>query len=137
VLLNYLLPFVDHYVGVDLSQLAIERASARYEEHRNATFSLAAADQLSVTPGRFSSVVFNEVLYYCADPLGLLERYRAALAPGGTFVVSVTLPLQPLWNALVKHYERHVVEHWRLEDHHSQKAWFVGVIAPDGSVEPA
>jgi SAM-dependent methyltransferase len=41
------------------------------------------------TGERFDAIVFNESLYYAADPAELLGRYGQMLTPGGVFVISM------------------------------------------------
>jgi 2-polyprenyl-3-methyl-5-hydroxy-6-metoxy-1,4-benzoquinol methylase len=73
------------YLGVDLSEAAIQQAAGR----RDATTAFAAADaETYEPPGRWDAVVFNECVYYFNDPVGTVRRYEACLEPGGVFVVS-------------------------------------------------
>ena len=74
------------YVGVDLSEVAIE--CARREVKDVGTF--VAADVATFAPSRrFDVIVFNEVLYYFADPGDILRRYASALENGGFFIISL------------------------------------------------
>jgi 2-polyprenyl-6-hydroxyphenyl methylase/3-demethylubiquinone-9 3-methyltransferase len=73
------------FLGVDLSEAAIRQAAGR----QDATTAFAAADAETYTPpGRWNAVVFNECVYYFADPVGSVRRYEAFLESGGIFVVS-------------------------------------------------
>lgn len=73
------------FVGVDVSAAAIERAKAK--GHPNATF--VAEDASVFEPdSAFDVIVFNEVLEYFPDPLGLVRRYERFLSADGCFVVS-------------------------------------------------
>jgi 2-polyprenyl-3-methyl-5-hydroxy-6-metoxy-1,4-benzoquinol methylase len=38
---------------------------------------------------RFDSIVFNEMLYYADDPIGLLKRYAFLLREGGVILCSI------------------------------------------------
>ena len=62
------------------------------------------ADVSTYVPGAlpWDVVVFNECLYYFADPLGVVRRYRAVLESGGIFVVSmhVTVETVKIWRML-------------------------------------
>lgn len=73
------------YVGIDLSDTAIERAAS--VGHDRSRFVVGDATALDL--GRFDVVVLNEVLYYAPDPGALLRRVEGALAPGGVLVVSM------------------------------------------------
>jgi 2-polyprenyl-3-methyl-5-hydroxy-6-metoxy-1,4-benzoquinol methylase len=73
------------FLGVDLSEAAVLQAAGR----QDATTAFAAADAEAYTPtGRWDAVVFNECVYYFADPVGSVRRYEAFLEPGGIFIVS-------------------------------------------------
>jgi 2-polyprenyl-6-hydroxyphenyl methylase/3-demethylubiquinone-9 3-methyltransferase len=73
------------FLGVDLSEAAILQAAGR----QDATTAFAAADAETYTPpGRWDAVVFNECVYYFADPVGSVRRYEPFLEPGGIFIVS-------------------------------------------------
>ena len=86
LLADQLRPFgYSRYLGVDLSEAAVQQAASRVDERT----SFAAADAESYTPsGRWDAVVFNECVYYFRDPLGTVRRYEAFLEDGGLFVVS-------------------------------------------------
>lgn len=72
------------YVGVDLSEEALGRARARGV---SAPLVCAAVEHY-VPDRRFDVIVFNEVLYYIADPAAVVRRYRPWLTDGGAVVVS-------------------------------------------------
>lgn len=77
---------LNDYVGVDLSEVAVERG--RRESDRMGSF--VAADIAAYEPNRrFDAIVFNEVLYYLADPGEVLRRYVSALQEGGVFIISL------------------------------------------------
>lgn len=74
------------YLGVDLSAVAIERASAR----ASARELFKVADAATFTPVRpVDVIVLNEVLYYLEDIEGVVRRLIGALSPGGALVVSI------------------------------------------------
>ena len=87
VLFRWLHPnFLADYVGVDLSQIAIQQACREAQ----GVASFVSADIGTYEPGRrFDVIVFNEVLYYFADPLSILQRYMNALEREGVFVISL------------------------------------------------
>lgn len=75
-----------HYMGVDVSRIAILEARAR--SSNEARFEVA--DAATFDPGeRFDIIVLNEVLYYMAEPEAVLERYESFLAPGGVLIISM------------------------------------------------
>lgn len=79
-------PGYDRYVGIDLSEEAIERAR-RSADQRDI---LVAANAESFEPGEtFDAVVLNESLYYLHSPLAQAARYLAMTAPGGVMAVSM------------------------------------------------
>ena len=75
-----------HWLGVDLSAVAIERANA----FSNGSAGYVVADMENFAPvAKFDAVVFTESIYYSADSGRLLQRYGKFLKPGGVFVVSI------------------------------------------------
>lgn len=81
---------LEHYVGVDISQAALDRARVDPARAR-----LVAADLQTFTPEpgeTFSAIVFNEVLHFAEDPGSELRRYAGWLAPGGIMAVSMYAP---------------------------------------------
>ena len=75
-----------HYVGIDISGVAIQQA--RQCASSQARFEVA--DAATFDPGdRFDIIVFNEMLYYMERPELVLERFESFLAPGGAFIVSM------------------------------------------------
>ena len=76
------------YTGVDLSRAAIEASAVADAKAR---FVVASAE--AFTPpadARYDAILFNEVVYFLADPLAELARYAGFLAPGGVVIVSIT-----------------------------------------------
>lgn len=74
------------YLGIDLSEMAIEQAASRSD---GATGFVAGDAEGDPPPaGPWDVIVFNECVYYFRDPLGAVARYESVLAPGGAFVVS-------------------------------------------------
>lgn len=74
------------FVGIDFAQTAIERALRK--QHPRSIFIQADAE-IYVPNETFDTTIFNEVLYYFADPLDVARRYRAWLRPGGLFITSL------------------------------------------------
>ena len=77
------------YDGVDVSSEALVRARERMAGAGGGA-RLFCADFEHFTPDRrYTTVIFNEALYYAPRPLPLAERYAAMLSPGGTMIVSM------------------------------------------------
>lgn len=88
------------YVGIDVSQTAIERMASRADSRTR--FLVANAETLALQD-QFDLVVINEVLYYFRDPMATLARLRA-MVPAGAFIISMadvgfraTLRIQRMW----------------------------------------
>lgn len=78
------------YVGVDLSEVAIDMAS---REWTDGPTKFVASDVATYVPDRkFDVIVFNEMLYYFERPGDILERFAASLEENGRYVIS-------LWDA--------------------------------------
>jgi trans-aconitate methyltransferase len=76
----------DHaYTGLDLSLGDITKARIT---HQLDTFVHHAAEDWNPM-GSYDVVVFNESLYYLRSFWGALEKYRAAIRPGGLLAVSI------------------------------------------------
>jgi len=74
------------WTGVDISELAIQRAQAFAGEQVR----YLVADMETFDPGeRFEAIIFPESAYYSADCARLVQRYTRFLTPGGVFIVSI------------------------------------------------
>ena len=75
-------------VGYDISEHSIERAHAslRNAAASNVSFELLGAEQLPTDPG-FDFIVTFDVVHDLAQPLGVLQRIREAMAPDGTYLM--------------------------------------------------
>lgn len=87
ILRDEMKPFgYSRYVGVDLSEAAVEKG----RETPDPQASFVAADAEAYVPeGRFDAIVFNECVYYFADPLGTVARYKTFLEKDGLLIVSM------------------------------------------------
>jgi len=75
------------YVGVDLSNIAIEAARRDWKDTGT---KFVAMDAASFRPDRkFDAIIFNEVLYYFEQPAEVLRSFAAALEKNGKFVISL------------------------------------------------
>jgi SAM-dependent methyltransferase len=72
------------YLGLELSAAAVAAAEG---------VPLVVGDLADYVPdGPLDAVIFNEVLYYCADPAAILQRYRRFLRCGGLLIISMNQP---------------------------------------------
>jgi SAM-dependent methyltransferase len=103
--LRPLLGECSRYVGIDLSADAI--ASASLARWPDANFAVADAQAYSPA-GKFSLIIFNEVLYYLPDPVAVVSRYLEFLEEEGFFIVSMYDQYDPrlLWSALGKRFQQ-------------------------------
>jgi predicted TPR repeat methyltransferase len=85
VLRGWLPEYVD-YTGVELSSVAARKAA---ERNRSARIIHTSAERFDGSGEHFTSIVFNEMLYYTADPVGLLKKYAALLCQGGVILCSM------------------------------------------------
>lgn len=87
------------WLGVDISEIAIQRAQAFAREHVH----YVVADMETMTPdGMFDAIVFTESIYYSTDCARLLRRFSRCLNPKGLFVVSIcrTKRSARVWEAI-------------------------------------
>jgi len=104
------------YTGVDISQVAVEKARNRAEaHHRTAKNSYLQADLFSYVPtGSHDVILFGDSLYYIPwrTILPLLNRYTTYLKPSGVFVVRIYgLRYQTILDMIESHFdvlEKHV-----------------------------
>ena len=79
------------YVGVDLSAAAIERG--KQCGHVAAEYLCADVEQYVLAgDAQFDAIIFNEVLYYFADPVAVVSRFARSLKPGGILLASLFEP---------------------------------------------
>ena len=77
----------DYYLGLDISQEAVTRATRKLGNMRT---EFAIADLHRFQSGRrFDAIIFNQSLYYLSDPAAVLTRYAAMLNPDGHFIISM------------------------------------------------
>jgi len=92
-----------NYLGIDLSTVAIERASSKNDEKNR--FLVARVEEFR-TDEKFDVIVFNECLYYMDDPVKTLQDYQSFLTSNGLFIVSMsnTLESVKIWRQISKSY---------------------------------
>ena len=77
------LPKNTRYVGIERSG-----AAARIALKRTDSIDIihTTAESFDSRGERFDSIVFNEMLYYADDPIGLLKKYAFLLREGGVIL---------------------------------------------------
>lgn len=92
------------YVGVDVSDEAINRACSKQDEK---TFFVREDVNNYIPSELFDIIIFNEILYYFDDPLKVLRRYEHYLNPGGIFIISMRLDkgAASLWKGMWRRAE--------------------------------
>jgi 2-polyprenyl-3-methyl-5-hydroxy-6-metoxy-1,4-benzoquinol methylase len=90
------------FVGVDISDEAIRRASQKQDEK---TVFVREDATVYVPNDRFDIIVFNESLEYFSDPLGTVQRYAHFLDQTGIFIISMfagidTVRAKRIWKQL-------------------------------------
>jgi 2-polyprenyl-3-methyl-5-hydroxy-6-metoxy-1,4-benzoquinol methylase len=74
------------YLGIDMFAQSIARAAHKADERTR----FQHADAASFVPEeRFDAIIWNECLYYLANPIEVITRYRQFLRPGGVMIVSM------------------------------------------------
>jgi 2-polyprenyl-3-methyl-5-hydroxy-6-metoxy-1,4-benzoquinol methylase len=74
------------FVGIDISQTAIERAQ---EKQYPRSFFTRVDARGFVADEHFDAIIFNEVLYYFRDPLEVSRKYCHWLKPDGLLITSL------------------------------------------------
>ena len=77
----------DYYLGLDISQEAVMRATRKLGNMRT-EFAIADLHRFQ-SDRRFDAIIFNQSLYYLSDPAAVLTRYAAMLNPDGHFIISM------------------------------------------------
>lgn len=90
------------FLGVDFSSHAVQRAiEANYA---NADFLVADIHQF-FPEDTFDVIIFNEVLYYLEDQMGIVDRFSKCLNPKGYFIFSFYGGREDLVLELEKNYQ--------------------------------
>lgn len=90
VLLDYLRRSCgyERYVGIDISEVAIE--ANRHKSDERTSF-LQGNIEILCPLGQFDAIVFNECLYYLADPFAVIDNCASHLNERGVFMTSLFL----------------------------------------------
>jgi len=128
ILLEHLRPeSYSGYVGVDMSQEAIQKAQDR---HDGKTTFISANITTFVPDRKYDAIVFNEVLYYLDDPLLVMKRYENFLKPNGVFIVGMYATDETMenWRALEIQYD--FLDETRSYNKKSGHSWSCRVWTP-------
>lgn len=127
ILQEMIAPWYGSYVGIDLSQEAINKAQAKSD----ARTTFICADATTFAPQEsYDIIVFNECLYYFPDPLQVARSLAKCVRPdGGHLIVSMYLTPTSLriWRMLESSFQQHDAVHL---SHHSGKEFDVRVFRP-------
>ena len=118
------------YLGIDISAAAITRARSR-----GAGPFLCADAERFVPTDDYDVILFNESLYYFADPVGTVVRYASALRPGGIMIVSTFLRSRrgrAILRALTRKFA--VLDETSIA--HDTRSWTCSVLAPSPPPAP-
>ena len=75
----------DTFVGIDLSDVAIQNAQV----YQNERVAFEAADMEDYQPKQFfDAIIFTESFYYSKNPAKILHRYTDYLTENGIFIIS-------------------------------------------------
>lgn len=112
------------YLGIDLSSVALSKASTR--ENETTRFQAADAETF-VPPRRFDVIVFNECLYYFAMPIETLTRYAGYLSPTGFIIVSMYAGAHhsELWLGIANRF--HIADKVHVTNSH-YTAWDIALL---------
>lgn len=94
-------PWLERYVGLDLSSKAIERFAERLAPSAAAKAELLVGDFLShgFPPASFDLVYMHSTFHHFPDPARAIERIAGLLAPGGSFITFDPILTNPLFRA--------------------------------------
>jgi 2-polyprenyl-3-methyl-5-hydroxy-6-metoxy-1,4-benzoquinol methylase len=116
------------YTGVDLSQVAIDVAVTKIRDESRERFVCADLRTFEMPAGSaFDVIVFNEVLYYLADPVSVVQRYRASLATGGLVIVSIFHENDRIWKVINQSLASECLQTTVVNELSSGKSWYLGV----------
>ena len=80
------LPRKSRYTGLEPSSLAASRAKRAVP---SATIIHATAESFHSEFDKYDCVIFNEMLYYTSNPVGLIQKYTSVLTSRGVILCSI------------------------------------------------
>ena len=120
------------FVGLDISQTAVDRAENR--QFPRSVFVKADAQDYRCNE-MFDVIVFNEVLYYFHEPLAMTTKYSRWLNAGGFLIASMfsgSNRARAIGRQLKKTYP--VIDELEIMSHGS--SWRIDVLSPSGETPP-
>jgi SAM-dependent methyltransferase len=121
------------FIGIDISQTAVERARAKH--HPRSFFTCVDAREF-VADENFDTIIFNEVLYYFPDPLAVTRTYCGWLEPNGLLITSLygrSDRARAIGRLLKKAYRS--VDEVEISSHGER--WTIDVFSPETQTIPA
>ena len=117
------------YVGIDISQTAIEVANGKIDDPCNEKFICAGVENYSLNDDLFDIILFNEMLYYFPDCCEITNRYYKHLSSGGCFIVSVTNSKKKVWNTIYEKLNCFCEHATYVQMLDSEIGWFLGLFS--------
>lgn len=95
-------PWLERYVGLDLSTKAIERFAARLDEAAAAKAALLVGDflQHDFEEASFDVVYMHSTFHHFPDPAIAIDRIARLLAPGGSFITFDPMLTNPFFRTV-------------------------------------
>lgn len=95
-------PWLERYVGIELSETAIRRFRARLAPEDAAKTELIAGDFIvhELPEASFDAVYMHGVFHHFPDPDPVVERVAQLLVPGGSFITFDPMETNPLFRAV-------------------------------------
>ena len=132
ILLSRLDPaLIAHYVGLDVSSLALDEARITYP---NGNFVHSYAEAFSSDANSFDVIIFNESIYYLHNLVTQFNRYLSFLTPGGHAIVSITHLCPDPLRLFEEAFHKHIVSQTVVTDTRSTKAWSVYLVSKEPSL---
>ena len=85
-LLRAWLPQTVKYHGIECSSEACQRARERLPADAIVN---VMAERFEAGDAKYDCVIFNEMLYYARDPVGLVDKYSRLLTASGVMICSI------------------------------------------------
>jgi 2-polyprenyl-3-methyl-5-hydroxy-6-metoxy-1,4-benzoquinol methylase len=119
------------YLGIDLSEQAVNEASRRHGDQR--TFFEAFDAREFRSDQFFDLIIFNECLYYLGTPRETIRSYSMLLAPGGKMIVSMwtACETRAIWPEV--HASMRVEDAVTIRNHRSGIGWTVKLLSRPGT----
>src|SRR6266699_5868480 len=120
------------YVGIDISDAAIQKAHLREDEK---TIFISGDADSYIPPELFDVIIFNEVLYYFDYPLESFARYMEFLKENGMIITSLFQTIRS--NSIrrrIKEMCPAVVE-TKVTNTFKSLTWFCNVFAPSEKIQ--